>query len=198
MPPADLALPSETTRTQEDSVVMYTSNVAISSPVDDGAINFQGNTFSLQAYAAKTQYAAITSHLPAAAAVKNKCNVKGCPAFALILPLTSCSLDSCDKVIHPVCYEKLLTRAKKNHSQIPNKQFCPIKCQDLYIKESKSHGYTWTNDGQNGKTDPLHSENVLLTWINTSKNFSKWRDPEGAKTKLAVATVLVWLLKTKG
>ena len=94
--PAALAPLNETTRTQEDSVAMDTSDVAISSPVDDGAINFQGNTFSLQAYAANTQYAAITSRPRAAAAAKHKCNVKGCPSFALILPLESCSLEACD------------------------------------------------------------------------------------------------------
>jgi hypothetical protein len=142
MPPAASAPFSETTRTQEDSVAMDTSDVAILSPVDEGAINFQGDTFSLQAYAANTQYATITSHPPAAAAAKHKCNVKGFPSFALILPLKSCSLEACDKVVHPVCYEKLLARAEKNHSQIPGKQFCTIKCQDLYIKESKSSGYT--------------------------------------------------------
>ena len=199
MPPAALAPRSETTRTQqEDSVAMDTSDGAISSPVDEGAVNCQGDTFSLQACAATTQYTAVTSHPTAAAAAKHKCNVKGCPSFAPILPLESWSLEACDKVVHPVCYEKLLARAKKNHSQIPDKQFCTIKCQDLYIKESKSSAYTWTNDGQNGKTDPLHSENVLLTWLNTGENFSKWRDPEGAKTKLAVAADLVRLLKSKG
>ena len=73
-----------------------------------------------------------------------------------------------------------------------------IKCQELYSKESKTSGYTWTNDGQNGKADPLHSENVLLTWLNTEENFSRWRDPEGAKTKLAVVADLVRYLKSNG
>ena len=129
---------------------------------------------------------------------KKKCAVKGCPSFVPIVLLETCSRDLCDKLVHPVCYEKLIASAKKNHSQIADKQFCTIKCQDMFLKESKTSGYTWSNDGQNGKADPNHSENVLLTWLNTDENFSRWRDPEGAKTKLAVAADLARYLKSKG
>lgn len=82
--------------------------------------------------------------------------------------------------------------SQEDQSQIAHKH------QDLYIKETKISCYTWMNDGQNGKTDPLHSENVLLTWLNNGKNFSKWRDPEGAKIRLAVTADLVFLLKSNG
>ncbi len=129
---------------------------------------------------------------------KKKCAVKGCPLFAPIVLLETCSREVCEKLVHPVCYKKLITTAKKNHSQIADKQFCTIKCQELYLKDSKTSGYTWTNDGQNGKADPLHLENVLLTWLNTKENFSRWRDPEGAKTKLGVAADLVRYLKSNG
>ena len=123
---------------------------------------------------------AIPSLPQPAAPTKQKCNVKGCPSFAPILLLDSCSREACNKFVHPMCYKKLIAKAKKKHSQFPNKQFCTM-CQDLFIKESKTSAYTWTNDGQNGKTDPLHSESILLTWLNTNENFSKWRDPHGAK-----------------
>jgi hypothetical protein len=127
------------------------------------------------------------------AAAKQKCNVKGCPSFAPILLLEKCSHESRDKFIHPICYENLIAKAKKNHTQIPDKQFCMIKCQDLYIKESITSAYIWMNDGQNGKTDPLHLKSILLTWSNTYENLSKWRDPDDANTKLAVAADLVRL-----
>ena len=132
------------------------------------------------------------------AVTKKKCNVKGCPSFAPIVLLKSCLCEECDKLVHPICYKKLIAKAKENHNQINNKQFCMIKCQDLFLTETKTSGYTWTNDGQNGKTDPLHSKNVLLTWLNTGENFSKWSHPEGSKTILAVAADLVCLLKSKG
>ena len=129
---------------------------------------------------------------------KKKWAVKVFPSFVPIVLLKTCSRDLCEKLVHPVCHKKLIVSAKKNHSQILDKQFCTIKCQDLFLKENKTSGYTWTNDGQNGKTNPPNSENVLLTWLNTGENFSRWRDPEGAKTKLAVAADLVCHLKPKG
>ena len=113
-PPVDSATLSAM-RTQDDSVPMDTSDVAISSPVDDddeSVINLQREPFSFQAYAENINPVAVNTPPPAAAATKHKCNVKGCPEFDLILPLKRCLLDACDKVIHPVYYEKLLSRAK--------------------------------------------------------------------------------------
>ena len=129
-----------------------------------------------------------TEHLEAIPPpTKMKCAAKGCSSFVPIVLIETCSWESCDKFVHLVCYEKLIASAKKNHSQIADKQFCTIKCQDLFLREIKTTAYTWTNDGRNGKADPHHSENELLAWLNTGENFGHWRDPEGAKTKLAVA-----------
>jgi hypothetical protein len=128
--------------TQNHGGATNTKVVAISSPHDDATNNHDD---------------AIPSLPHPLAAVKQKCNVKGRPSFASILLLfESCSCETCYKFLHPICYEKLIVEAKKKHNQIP--QFCIIKCQEFYIKVSKTCAYTWTNDGQNGKTDPLHSE----------------------------------------
>ena len=55
------------------------------------------------------------------AEVKQKCNVKGCHYFGSILTLFEiCSYKACDKFLHPICYEKLIVKAKKNHNQIPD------------------------------------------------------------------------------
>ena len=118
-----------------------------------------------------------TEHLEAIPPpTKTKCAVKGCPSFVPIVLIETCSRESCDKFVHLVCYEKLIASAKKNHSQIADKQFCTIKCQDLFLRESKTTAYTWTNDGRNGKADPHHSKNELLAWLSTGENFSQWRD----------------------
>jgi hypothetical protein len=47
-----------------------------------------------------------TEHLDAIPPpTKTKCAVKGCPSFVPIVLIKTCSQESCDKFVHPVCYE---------------------------------------------------------------------------------------------
>lgn len=101
-------------------------------------------------------------------------------SYVPILLLENCSPEERDKFIHPIFHKKLFANAKKNHSRIPNnnKQFCTIKCQDLFIKEFKTSAYNmyeWWSEWQD------RSESVFLTCLNSHEYFSKWRDPHSTK-----------------
>ena len=123
------------TNTQEHGGATNTLVVVVSSHHDNATNSHDGAIPSL--------------HDPVAA-VKQNCNLKGCPSFASIFLLfETCSCETCDKFLHPICYEKLIVKAKKKHNPIP--PFCIIKCQDFFIKVSKTCAYTWTNDGQTAR-----------------------------------------------
>ena len=78
-----------------------------------GETNAQGDMSSPAGNDANTQDESNTPPQPVAAA-KQKCNAKGCPFFAPIVLLESCSREACDKFVHPIWYKKWIRQRELN------------------------------------------------------------------------------------
>lgn len=137
---------------------------------------------------------------PLALIQKEKCQAKGCPGLHLSphTPLVNCSAKECEKQVHRICYEKMVTKSKKARAVHPTHVFCTYSCQDKHEKSNSSSHLHWRNDGKNGLEDPEHSENFIVQWLLTDENFNIWRSPPSGQTKLKVADRVAILLNTHG
>ena len=57
---------------------------------------------------------------------------------------------------------------------------------------------SWTNDGANGRDDPLTSQYYLLKWLSTGENYHNYRSPSGGRTKIDIANEVASYINSKG
>jgi hypothetical protein len=76
---------------------------------------------------------------------------------------------------------------------------CTKKCYIALQKAlSGSERILWTKDGRNGPTDPVNSMSILIDWLTTEGNFSRFRGNKEGKTKLAICEEVANIMKEKG
>ena len=129
---------------------------------------------------------------------KSKCNCKGCPKLPSGHEMLVCNVGNCDKVVHHVCYANMIKKSAKQSLVYEDKVFCTVKHQEQFIKNTQSECLNWSNDGKNGRDDPLSSEKILIDYLNTENNYNLFRKPEGGASKLEVATRIANIINSKG
>jgi YHS domain-containing protein len=131
---------------------------------------------------------------------KEKCQGKSCPGLppTELRPMIKCSIESCPKLVHQICYDKMIEKSTKLRSKIDGKIFCNLGHHDEFVKSTSEPELTWTNDGKEGPKDPHHSEYYLVEWLSSEVNYQRFRDPPGSLTKMKVCEELASYLKRKG
>jgi hypothetical protein len=134
-----------------------------------------------------------------------KCDIRGCRSSSA--PLFGCSFPSCTKQVHDVCY-RVVIEMKHNLDGLVGTtgsggeelRVCTKKCY-MALQRAMSGSeqrILWTRDGRNGPTDPVNSMSVLIDWLATDGNFSRFRGNNGGETKLAICQEIADLMKEKG
>jgi hypothetical protein len=85
-----------------------------------------------------------------------------------------CGNVDCGRVIHPDCFNMLYIQGKGLTPLENEKVACTKKCYDK-IKVARNRRPQWDEDGANGKDDPNNSERILMDWILSPGNYSKYR-----------------------
>lgn len=119
---------------------------------------------------------------------KQKCKCQGCPKLPLGHTMLLCHMEGCIKTVHRVCYANMIKKCTTQSVVFDDKVFCTVGHQEKFIKGTVSVSFNWSNDGKNGKDDPLCSENILIDWLSNADNFNKYRSPSDGATKLEIAT----------
>jgi hypothetical protein len=136
-------------------------------------------------------------------ATKEKCQCKGCPGLppTNLRPLVKCGIESCEKQLHHICYEKMMDGGKTARTIEEDLSFCTLGHHDKYTKGKKENNpnyLTWKNDGADGPNDQKCSEFYLVDWLASEERYMRWRDPPGALTKLKVCEEIAEMIKNKG
>jgi len=124
-----------------------------------------------------------------------KCNKTG--------EVKTCCIDGCLKTIHPVCSDCLLTTffdglTKTNENEDIDfgheDVICSKRCFTKLLKTKinpvvKKTSRFWGNDGPN---DFISSMSILVNWMTSNQNYSKWRggDKHSGTTKKTLASMI--------
>jgi hypothetical protein len=92
----------------------------------------------------------------------------------------------------------MIKKSAKQSLVFEDKVFCTVKHQEQFIKNTQSECLNWSNDGKNGRDDPLSSKKILIDYLNTENNYNLFRNPEGGASKLEVATRIANIINSKG
>ena len=68
----------------------------------------------------------------------------------------------------------------------------------MFAKRMSQDNLSWTNDGANGRDDPLTSQFYLLKWLSTGENYHNYRSPSGGRTKIDIANEVASYINSKG
>jgi hypothetical protein len=127
------------------------------------------------------------------AATAPKCCIRGCKVTDK--ELIKCY--KCDRFIHTDCFNDMFL-VKQNLPPLPdNRVACRKKCHS----KSMGHAATlyWHNDGKDGPDDSHTSERILIDWMTTPGNYSRYRGKNnGGKTKLQIAQEVLDLFLLHG
>lgn len=115
--------------------------------------------------------------------------------------LEICGFEKCKNVIHPACYRKLCSTFGEDEWEGP--LFCGKRCYNHLEKAlnaaptSASKRVPWHSDGLNTE---ISSMAVLIEWLTTGNNYSRWRggDKQNGATKSAIANKISQVIKEKG
>jgi len=126
-----------------------------------------------------------TVTIPEALCCIKRCFKKDTP------PLMRCSLSKCKKSIHYSCYKDLLLLPlsdPNDNELVVCSRTCYKKVQKDLLKLNTTGNnprLLWEKDGKLGPNDPNNSLNILLKWLLTEGNYSKYRgkDTQGKKKK---------------
>jgi hypothetical protein len=73
------------------------------------------------------------------------------------------------------------------------------KTKELLITADEHRNIPWNKDGKNGSDDPENSQNILLNWLRTPGNYSKYRGHGGnGKNKKDIANEVTKLCLAAG
>ena len=109
---------------------------------------------------------------------KEKCQCKGCPGLppTNLRPLVKCGLDSCQKQLHHICYEKMMDGGKTARTMDEELSFCTLGHHDKYFKGMKDinpNYLTWKNDGIDGPNNLKCSEYYLVDWLASEERYMR-------------------------
>jgi hypothetical protein len=91
-----------------------------------------------------------------------------------------CSADGCKKTVHVMCYQGVVLMDKKRKTyfpQLPSFQLaCTKSCYNSAITAHSSDGGrgNWLSGGKGGPEDPHTSMNILLGWMTTESDYSRF------------------------
>jgi hypothetical protein len=115
-----------------------------------------------------------------------KCDVRGCKVKGA--DKLTCGGTKCDKKVHVMCYQGIVLKAKNGSMEaLPGGTVaCTKACYQAAVKAlsggDSSRG-KWNNDGQKGIDDSHTSMKILLDWMTTQGNYSKYcgKDNNGVR-----------------
>jgi hypothetical protein len=134
------------------------------------------------------------------ATVTRKCHHRSCPLGKKTGPafqLLECCHHKCDKVMHFACYERFVLLKNAIENPFPDKPET-VFCTKLHLNRGSNYIKTddeafkniqWDKDGKDGADDPNNSMSVLLDWLTSPGNYSKYKGDTstGGKTKKKIA-----------
>ena len=117
---------------------------------------------------------------PAPARVAQCCR-RGCKSTTTLF---KCRNEGCNKVMHYACYQGSVL-VKHALAPLPLQGYaiaCTKRCYSKIIKEVKKKQQSgnaerllWHQDGKDGPDDPKTSQAILVDWLTTPGNYSKYR-----------------------
>lgn len=124
-----------------------------------------------------------------------KCQVRGCKVKGA--ERRPCAADGCPKFVHLICYQGIVLRDKSGSDlpPLPDNHVCCTKaCYSIVTKSlsgSESNRGKWNSDGKGGPDDPHTSMKILLDWMTTEGNYSRFcgKDNNGV-SKQQFASIL--------
>jgi hypothetical protein len=141
------------------------------------------------------------AHLSAPPHEMKRCCVRGCPRFPCPpCIMDECSFQECIKLVHHQCYTNIVCKSscKKIRTAFEDMSFCTAVHHDIFAKQMSKDNLSWTNDGANGRDDPLTSQYYLLKWLSTGENYHNYRSPSGGRTKIDIANEVASYINSKG
>ena len=125
-----------------------------------------------------TTTTATTNAAPTADESLTRCNVRGCRVRGA--EKLTCAADGCNKMAHLMCYQALVLTDKKNNTSLPPlpnlEVACTKACYTAATKALSSNNGrgNWTTDGIHGPEDPHTSMKILLDFLTTEGNYSRF------------------------
>jgi hypothetical protein len=89
-------------------------------------------------------------------------------------------------------------KKKTPRTAFKNNPFCTAAHHDMYDKRASNDNLTWTNNGANGREDPLTSQYILIKWLSTGDNYHHFCSPSGGRTKIDIAAEVAAYINSKG
>ena len=116
--------------------------------------------------------------------------------------MDECAFAECTKLVHHQCYVNIVCKSggkkKTSRTAFENNSFCTAAHHDMYAKRASDDNLTWTNDGVNGREDPLTSQYFLIKWLGTGDNYHHFCSPSGGRTKIDIAAEVAAYINSKG
>ena len=132
-----------------------------------------------------------------------KCNVRGCKVRGA--QLMDCAGPECSRKVHLLCYQGVVLGSGSGNKipYLPDNLVCCTKvCYNAIVK-SRQNGQDssrgkWDSDGKRGPKDPNTSMRILLDWITTEGNYSRFcgKNNNGV-TKMQFASILADKMKAE-
>jgi hypothetical protein len=101
-----------------------------------------------------------------------------------------CSAEDCGKKVHVSCYDRLLCKHSIFKQVDPHTKKILFACSKTCHKKigkvlagECSLARRWEEDGPGGPNDPVNSMSILLEWLLTEGNHSKWRGHQNNGTR---------------
>ena len=133
--------------------------------------------------------------------------------------LTKCSAPGCDKCLHYSCYQAVLDQCGVKSvifpaSSIPGQPSgeavcCSKSCHKKLVKimettinaktsAGENERFLWDNDGKDGENDSDTSMSILLNWMTTGDNYTKYRGSKHGLKKTFFADQLAKRMNDAG
>jgi hypothetical protein len=127
----------------------------------------------------------------------DRCQIRGCRTRGVLEQLV-CAKEGCGKKCHIMCYQGLVIKVANGPDLTPlaaGKVACTKGCYKEYMKAVNGTGDSsrgkWTSDGIKGPDDAHTSMKILIDWMTTEGNYSKYRGKDNnGVTKMQFATIL--------
>jgi hypothetical protein len=126
------------------------------------------------------------------ATATDKCQVRGCKLRGCT-EFKTCANEGCAKRVHMICYQGAILMNKNGDDLPPLPEFqvaCSKGCYKTVMKAgAESNRVPWDKDGKKGQDDPHTSMKILVDWMTTEGNYSRYRGKgNNGVTKLQFAT----------
>ena len=116
--------------------------------------------------------------------------------------LLKCGNVKCEKLSHYICFEKKYNKSSwfqdlKESNSTNEVVYCN---KDCYSKgKNNKQRYLWNNDGLGGKDDPNNSLKLLIDWLTTGENWTKYKGKNNnGKSKLQYSKEIASVINSHG